>query len=46
MEMYEEYEEMGMELVGCAECEHRYECEALELYWGCGVWEEAMGEDL
>lgn len=28
---------------GCPVADH---CEALELFWGCGVWEEGMGDDL
>ena len=45
--MYEEMEmEMGMECEGCVGCPHAAECEALELFWGCGVWEDEMGEDL
>ena len=36
----------GMELEGCECCPYAHECESLELFWGCGVWEEEMGEDL
>ena len=43
--MYEEME-VGMDLAGCVGCPHAEECEALELFWGCGVWEDSMGEDL
>ena len=31
---------------GCEHCPYAEQCEARELYWGCGVWEEQMGEDL
>lgn len=31
---------------GCAHCPYAEQCKARELYWGCGVWEEQMGEDL
>lgn len=31
---------------GCAHCPYAEQCETRELYWGCGVWEEQMGEDL
>ena len=30
----------------CEHCPHRHECAEKELYWGCVVWEEEMGEDL
>ena len=30
----------------CAVCPFADRCEKEELYWGCGVWETAMGEDL
>jgi hypothetical protein len=30
----------------CSECPFRAECKALELCYGCGVWEEMQGEDL
>jgi len=43
--MYEEME-VGMEMVGCVGCPYAEECEALELFWGCAVWEDEMGEDL
>ena len=28
------------------DCPHAELCNSEELHWGCGVWEEAMGEDL
>jgi len=31
---------------GCAHCPYCEQCEAQELFWGCAVWEEQMGEDL
>ena len=30
----------------CEKCPYREQCEEEELYWGCSVWEESMGEDL
>ena len=30
----------------CQRCPYRERCEIEALYWGCGVWEESMGEDL
>ena len=30
----------------CEHCPFADVCEALELFWGCEVWEEGMGEDL
>ena len=30
----------------CEQCPHYQECEEQELFWGCSVWEEEMGEDL
>lgn len=30
----------------CEACPFADRCEKEELYWGCGVWEEMMGEDL
>ena len=31
---------------GCEYCPYAEQCQAQQLYWGCGVWEEQMGEDL
>lgn len=31
---------------GCQHCPYREQCEEAELFFGCGVWEEMMGEDL
>lgn len=31
---------------GCAHCPYAGQCDHQELYWGCGVWELQMGEDL
>lgn len=31
---------------GCEHCPYRERCEAEELFFGCGVWETQMGEDL
>lgn len=50
--MKKEFYEVTMELLdeygvdGCQHCPYREECQAEELFWGCGVWEEQMGEDL
>ena len=30
----------------CDRCPYRNECIKNELFYGCGVWEEYMGEDL
>lgn len=30
----------------CEVCPFAERCGREELYWGCGVWEEMMGEDL
>lgn len=30
----------------CRHCEHRFECEELEMFWGCPVYEDSMGADL
>lgn len=31
---------------GCADCPFHAQCGEEELWWGCSVWEESMGEDL
>lgn len=31
---------------GCDYCPYADVCGQKELYWGCGVWEAQMGEDL
>ena len=36
----------ALESHSCEGCPFADQCEALELYWGCPVWEEGMGEDL
>ena len=46
-----EYVVIGDEVVemscsGCADCPFHVQCEKEELWWGCSVWEESMGEDL
>ena len=28
------------------DCTHTDLCDQHELFWGCGVWEDSMGEDL
>lgn len=30
----------------CSHCPLEDVCGECELYWGCGVWEESMGDDL
>lgn len=30
----------------CEECPFKDSCKSEELFWGCGVWEDSMGEDL
>ena len=30
----------------CEECPFKDSCKSEELFWGCGVWEDDMGEDL
>lgn len=35
-----------LELEDCNGCPFAGECEAHELWWGCPVWEDEMGEDL
>ena len=46
-----EYVVVGDEVVemscsGCADCPFHEQCGEEELWWGCSVWEESMGEDL
>ena len=40
------YEEMEMAYMGCEGCPYAEVCASEELFWGCEVWEDAMGEDL
>jgi hypothetical protein len=44
----EEMETMvfDLECESCEECPFKSVCGEHELFWGCGVWETAMGEDL
>ena len=30
----------------CECCPYAEQCQAQQLYWGCGIWEAQMGEDL
>ena len=30
----------------CERCPYAERCGKEELFWGCGVWEASMGEDL
>ena len=36
----------ALECHACEDCPLADMCEAHELFWGCGVWEDSMGEDL
>lgn len=36
----------ALECDSCEECPLANLCEDYELFWGCGVWEDSMGEDL
>ena len=36
----------ALECDSCEECPLAHLCESHELFWGCGVWEDSMGEDL
>jgi hypothetical protein len=41
------YEKVNYNPDDCCEfCPYYEQCCAEELYWGCGVWEDSMGEDL
>jgi hypothetical protein len=41
------YESVGYEPEACCQsCPYRETCIARELFYSCGVWEDAMGEDL
>ena len=35
-----------LECESCEGCPFAAVCGELELFWGCGVWEESMGKDL
>ena len=45
---HEEMMEMvyDLECEGCEDCPFAAVCGEQELFWGCGVWEDMMGEDL
>lgn len=44
---YEMYEQSGMDAEEfCSQCPFRQQCQAQQAQYGCGVWEEMMGEDL
>lgn len=32
--------------MACAQCPYADRCHADELFYGCGVWEDSMGDDL
>ncbi len=39
--------EAGGELeTACERCPYRAQCRQDELWWGCGAWEQSMGDDL
>ncbi len=41
------YEAVDMDCEACCErCPYAEQCGQYELFWGCGVWEDSMGEDL
>lgn len=44
-EMFELADTYGCEKA-CNHCPYKAKCEAEEMWWGCPVWEEQMGEDL
>ena len=46
--MYTRYEEEFYldDYITCRHCPLEDVCGKCELYWGCGVWEESMGDDL
>lgn len=56
MMTYEEFMEMYYERIDaegidetvdyCEGCPYRDRCHSEEIFWGCGVWEDYMGEDL
>jgi hypothetical protein len=56
MMAYEEFMEMYYERIDaegidesvdyCEGCPYRDRCHSEEIFWGCGVWEDSMGEDL
>ena len=35
-----------LECEGCESCPFAAVCGEHELWWGCSVWEDSMGEDL
>ena len=45
---YERIEAEGIdeEIASSEGCPYRDRCGSEELFWGCGVWEDTMGEDL
>jgi MoaA/NifB/PqqE/SkfB family radical SAM enzyme len=44
---YEEATKEEIEkMTWCKRCPFREECGKADLFYGCGVWEEYMGEDL
>lgn len=45
-EMVEMVYEFDFSEMSCEACPFRAVCDEYELYWGCSVWEDSMGEDL
>lgn len=46
-ELAEQYVVYGEGCEGaCERCPYADRCDASEGYWGCGAWEEGMGDDL
>ena len=46
-ELTERYVTFGEGCEGaCERCPYAEQCSACEGWWGCGAWEEGMGDDL
>ena len=44
---YKMYQQSGMDAEEfCDKCPYAKQCQAQQAKYGCGVWEELMGEDL
>jgi len=43
---FELFHDITSEITSCANCPYHKACEKNELYYGCSVWENEMGEDL
>lgn len=48
MDRYADARACGVDCDGFCDdhCPYAEMCERGELYWGCGVWKECMGDDL